>query len=119
MHLCVSRGRVNLRRMPSVVTELVEKLSLAQGGKPAHAVVVIGSGDTGEARLVLRYIHKHQEEYDTVLWLDAQSVETARSSFERCCRALGLPVETTLGDVPLQDVAPVQAVLSWLRARNE
>jgi tetratricopeptide (TPR) repeat protein len=106
---------------PLLSQELVEKLSKAQGGELAHAVAVIGLGGTGKTQLVLRYIHQHQEEYDTVLWVDAQSVETVRSSFERCCRALGLPVEATLGDGlgPLQDVTPVQAVLSWLRARSE
>ena len=104
---------------PRLSHELVEKLSKAQGGELAHAVAVIGLGGTGKTQLVLRYIQRHQEEYDTVLWLDAQSVETARSSFERCCRALGLPVEAMLSDGPLQDVAPVQAVLSWLGVRSE
>jgi tetratricopeptide (TPR) repeat protein len=68
---------------------------------------------------VLHYLQTNQEEYDTVLWLDVRSVETARSSFERCCRALDLKVETTSNNVPLHDVPPVQAVLSWLRARSE
>jgi tetratricopeptide (TPR) repeat protein len=104
---------------PRLSQELVEKLGTAQGGELAHAVAVIGLGGTGKTRLVLRYIHEHQDEYDTVLWLDVQSVETVRSGFERCCHALGLPVEATLSDGPLQDLAPVQAVLSWLRARSE
>jgi hypothetical protein len=104
---------------PQLSQELVEKLSKAQGAELAHAVAVIGLGGTGKTQLVLRYIQRHQEQYDTVLWLDVQSVETVRSSFERCCRALGLPVEATLSDGPLQDVAPVHAVLSWLRDRSE
>jgi hypothetical protein len=99
--------------------ELVEELSKAHGSELAHAVAVIGLGGTGKTQLVLRYLQKHQEEHDTVLWLEFQSVETARSSYERCCRALGLKVEATSSDVPLHDVPPVQAVLSWLRTRNE
>jgi hypothetical protein len=99
--------------------DLVEKLSRTHGSELAHAVAVIGLGGTGKTQLVLRYIQKHQEGYDTVLWLDVQSVEATRSSFERCCRALGLKVEASLSDGPLQDVPPVQAVLSWLRGRGE
>ena len=103
----------------SLSEELVEKLSRPHGCELAHAVAVIGLGGMGKTQLVLRYIHTHQEEYDTVLWLDAQRVETARSSYERCCRALGLPVEATSSDVSLQDGSLVRAVLSWLRARSE
>ena len=104
---------------PQLSLELEEKLSKTHGGELAHAIAVIGLGGTGKTQLVLRYLQKHQQEYDTVLWLDVQSVETARSSFERCCRALGLKVEATLSDGPLEGVPPVQAVLSWLRARSE
>lgn len=104
---------------PQLSQELEEKLSETHGGELAHAVAVVGLGGTGKTQLVLRYLQKHQEEYDTVLWLDVRSVETARSSFERCCRALSLKVEASLGDGPLQDVPPVQAVLSLLRARGE
>jgi Ni2+-binding GTPase involved in maturation of urease and hydrogenase len=80
---------------PQLSQELVEKLSKAQGAELVHAVAVIGLGGTGKTQLVLRYIQRHQEQYDTVLWLDVQSVETVRSSFERYCRALGLTVEAT------------------------
>jgi hypothetical protein len=104
---------------PQLSQELEEKLSKTHGGELTHAVAVVGLGGTGKTQLVLRYLQKHQEEYDTVLWLDVRSVETARSSFERCCRALSLKVEASLGDGPLQDVPPVQAVLSLLRARSE
>jgi tetratricopeptide (TPR) repeat protein len=104
---------------PQLSQELEEKLNKTHGGELAHAVAVVGLGGTGKTQLVLRYLQKHQEEYDTVLWLDVRSVETARSSFERCCRALSLNVEASLGDGPLQDVPPVQAVLSLLRARSE
>jgi GTPase SAR1 family protein len=104
---------------PQLSQELEGKLSKAHRGELAHAVAVIGLGGAGKTQLVLRYLQKHQEEYDTVLWLDVRSEETARSSYERCCRALDLKVEASLGDGPLQDVPPVQAVLSLLRARGE
>ena len=104
---------------PQLWQELLEKLGKAHGTGLAHAVAVIGLGGTGKTQLVLRYIEEHEKDYTTVLWIDVRSEETARSSYERCCRELGLPVEDAAGDGPLQDVPAVQAVLSWLRGRGE
>ena len=61
-----------------------------------HAVAVTDLEGTGKTQLVLRYIEEHEREYDAVLWIDVWSEETARSSYERCCLALGLPVEAPL-----------------------
>lgn len=104
---------------PQLWQELLEKLGKAHGTGLAHAIAVIGLGGTGKTQLVLRYIEEHEKDYNTVLWIDVRSEETARSSYERCCRELGLPVEDAAGDGPLQDVPAVQAVLSWLRGRGE
>ncbi|KAM0691630.1 hypothetical protein Q7P36_007829 [Cladosporium allicinum] len=104
---------------PQLWQELLEKLGKAHGTGLAHATAVIGLGGTGKTQLVLRYIEEHEKDYDTILWIDVRSEETARSSYERCCRALGLPVEAPLSDRLLQDMPSVQAVLSWLRSRDE
>jgi tetratricopeptide (TPR) repeat protein len=104
---------------PQLWQELLEKLGKAYGTGLAHAVAVIGLGGTGKTQLVLRYIEEHEKEYDTVLWIDVRSEETARSSYERCCRTAGLPIEAATSDVPLQNIPAVQAVLSWLRSRGE
>ena len=87
-------------RRPHLSKELDEKLGKAHGTGLAHAVAVIGLGGTGKTQLVLRYIEEHEEDYDTVFWIDVRSEETARSSYERCCRELGLPIESATGDVP-------------------
>jgi hypothetical protein len=68
---------------------------------------------------VLRYIEEHEEEYNTKFWIDVRSEETARASYERCCRKLGLQVEAAPNEGTLQDVRSVQMVLSWLRDRSE
>lgn len=106
-------------RRPHLSKELDEKLGKAHGTGLGHAVAVTGLGGTGKTQLVLRYHEEHEKEYDTVLWIDVRSEETTRSSYERCCRELGLPVEATLRNGQLQDVPAVQAVLSWLRGRGE
>jgi tetratricopeptide (TPR) repeat protein len=104
---------------PDLSKELDKKLAEQHGRASPRAVAVIGLGGTGKTQLVLHYIEKHRAEYDTILWIDARDKEAARASFERCCRALGLPVEPSRDDRPLQDVPCVQAVLSLLRNTPE
>nr|POE53442.1 nephrocystin-3 [Quercus suber] len=97
--------------------ELKQKLGRPYNGHMlAHAVALTGLGGTGKTQLVLRYLEKHEHEYDTILWLDARSLETVRSSFERCRHALGLS-ENGASQAMLQDTPTVQAVLQWLRGR--
>ena len=114
---------------PDLSKELDEKLAWQPGTGNARTIALIGLGGTGKSQLALRFIERHEAEYDTILWIDVRDEETARSSFARCCRALGLPVERrrSLGlqaepsfeEEPLQDVPHVQAVLDSLRARAE
>jgi tetratricopeptide (TPR) repeat protein len=104
---------------PELSKELGEKLSKTQGTGLAHAAAVVGLGGTGKTQLVLRYIEEHEAEYDAILWIDVRTEETARSSYERCCRVLGLPVEASADNKSLQDVPCVQAVLTWLRTRTD
>ena len=80
---------------------------------------MVGLGGTGKTQLVLRYIEEHEEEYNSVLWIDVRSKGTTRSSYERCCRELGLPVEAALSGGLLQDEPSVQVTLSWLHGRGE
>ncbi|KAK3614147.1 hypothetical protein LTR56_027444 [Elasticomyces elasticus] len=61
------------------------------GKKLAHAATVTGLGGTGKTQLVLRYIEEHEQDYKSILWIDARrrSEETARSSFEPRSRVSG------------------------------
>lgn len=102
---------------PDLSKELDEKLARQRRNASSRAVAVIGLGGTGKTQLVLHYIEEHDAEYDPILWIDVRDKEVARSSFERCCRALGLPVEPSPDERSLQDVPCVQAVLSLLRVR--
>jgi ABC-type phosphate/phosphonate transport system ATPase subunit len=102
----------------SLSQELKEKLSKTHGTGLAHAVAIVGLGGAGKTQLVLHYIERHEAEYGTILWIDARTKETARSSYERCCRMLGLPVEISSENRLLQDTPYVQAVLTWLRAQS-
>ncbi|KAK0776482.1 hypothetical protein LTR38_015492 [Friedmanniomyces endolithicus] len=85
----------------------------------AHAAAVTGRGGTGHSQLVLRFIYEHEDEYNTILRIDARSEEMAQSRYERCCRALRLRVQPVSSVGSVQDAPAVQAVLQWLRNRGQ
>lgn len=66
----------------------------------AQAIAVTGPGDSGKTRLLLRFIKEYEGKYHIILWIDAQTEGTVRSSHDRCCRALSLPVDGTSADAP-------------------
>ncbi|KAH6653678.1 hypothetical protein BKA67DRAFT_660234 [Truncatella angustata] len=108
----------------SLSDDLEEKLNkpLKGSDQVAHAVAIFGLGGTGKTQLALRYAERHKLRYDTILWIDARSEATIRSSFQRCARELKLLTETysTVPDlVALKDDPPVRIVLSWLQNRNQ
>jgi hypothetical protein len=100
--------------------ELKDAVKRPLGGAGlANGATVFGLGGTGKTQLVLRYIETHKALYESVLWLDVHSQETTKSSFERCCRQLGLPVDRRTEAQILQDSIPVRTVLRWLNSRKE
>jgi Cdc6-like AAA superfamily ATPase len=117
--------RKRLYTQPATETALLEELERKLRkpcGSPtlAHAAAVTGLGGTGKTQLVLNFIEQHKQEYYGILWIDARSEETIRSSFVRCCRTLNLPVEAaSRAETSLEDSSSLQSVLLWLRSRTE
>ncbi|KAH7190668.1 hypothetical protein BKA60DRAFT_613127 [Fusarium oxysporum] len=103
---------------------LEEKLNkpLNRSDQVAHAVAISGLGGAGKTQLALRYVERHKLHYDPILWIDARSQETIRSSFQRCARDLKL-LNETYSAMPnlaaLRDDPAVRVVLSWLQNRNQ
>lgn len=104
---------------PQLSAELSRKLSKEPGRSLAHSVTVVGLGGAKETQLVLNYIQTHEDEYNTIFWIDARSEETVRLSYQRCCRGFGLSVEATFPAGPLQDTSAVHAVMSRLRKSKD
>ena len=105
---------------PLLKNELAQKLRKPQdkSGLP-HSITITGHGGSGKSQLLLGILETHKHLYDPTIWIDAESVTTIRSGFERCSKALGLSHELLeAGDRPLHDTVVVQAVLHWLRSRN-
>ena len=68
---------------------------------------------------MLHYIEEHKTAYDAVFWIDAQSEETARSSFARCCKQLNLPTQGHTDQKALRDSPFVHMFFHWLVCRGE
>ena len=100
-------------------TELMDKLGRRYSNKNSTTVVAVtGYGGSGKSQLVLHHIDTHKDEYSPILWIDAQSADSIRSSLERCCRALDISPRTFAGVQDSLDVdAYTQAVRQWLEAR--
>lgn len=91
------------KERPCLSKELHENLRRVQDDfEPAHAVAVTGPEGTGKTQLVLRFIEENEQDYDVVLWIDVQSEEAVRSSFERCCHTLCLPFDSSATHASLQ-----------------
>jgi tetratricopeptide (TPR) repeat protein len=104
------------KERPCLSKELHENLRRVQDDfELARAVAVTGPEGTGKTQLVLRFVEENEQDYDVVLWIDVQSEEAVRSSFERCCHALCLPFDSSATHASLQGMPCVQAVLSLLR----
>lgn len=103
------------KERPRLSNELQEHLRRVQDNiEMVRAVAVTGPEGTGKTQLVLRFIEENEQDYDIVLWIDVQSEEAVRSSFERCCQALCLPFDSSATHASLQSMPCVQAVLSLL-----
>ena len=101
-------------------SELESKLSKPSRTRSlAHAAAVTGLGGTGKTQLVLHHLEEHGGQYETILWINSQTEETTRSSYERCCNALGLTVQPLSNSTIVKDDPSVLAVLQWLQSRQE
>lgn len=83
-------------------------------------LLIHGLGGAGKTQLALRYVEKHRNSYDPVLWVDAKDPEAVRSSFVRCADEMHLiPVDSThKTGTDLADFRPIQIVNRWLEARK-
>ncbi|KIY04017.1 uncharacterized protein Z520_00709 [Fonsecaea multimorphosa CBS 102226] len=88
--------------------------------KGFQAVIVHGMGGVGKTQLALNYAEETRACYDPVFWIDAQTKETVKASFERGAAALGLEFQNSpTADLELQEFPPVAGVCRWFSERDE
>ena len=105
----------------SLSREIETKLQQTSSNRSRpYAAAICGPGGTGKTQLALSYIEKHKDEFNQILWIDAENQETALTGFVRCAYSLGIPVTQILEqDAPVERTIIVQAVCQWLQSRQK
>lgn len=78
-------------------------------GIPRRPQAISGLGGIGKTQLAIEYAYRYGQEYQTVLWVKAETTETLNASYTEIARLLRLSQK----DAKEQSVI-VQAVKSWL-----
>lgn len=99
---------------------------------PPRAVALFGLGGSGKSQLALQYLQSNKDRFNPVLWLDAQTPETLRTSYWEAFEELGLEQPSgvmdqlrkgrftkTLGLIPLAEDLYIKQVMRWLETREE
>lgn len=99
---------------------------------PPRSVALWGGPTMGKTQLALRYAELNRERYNTIIWIDATTPDTAINSFSEAFYALDLPLLDSYVDelrkdgvyndrerATFADNWVVTAVLEWLSMRYE
>jgi NB-ARC domain len=106
-------------QLSSSIGEKLRNMPIIDTGVP-RILVLFGLGGIGKTQLALHFVEEHQSDFTTILWIDGNSQETIRASFERCASDLGLSVDRAYGEgVYLREMPAVRSVLSWFQRTNE
>ena len=93
-------------------------MSTKDTGVP-RILILHGLGGIGKTQLALKFVEEHKADFSPILWIDAESQDTLRASFERCASDLGLSVNRIPGqDVKLRDQPAVKGVLDWFQQQH-
>ncbi|KAL5000887.1 hypothetical protein BDV10DRAFT_199813 [Aspergillus recurvatus] len=105
---------------PSLSEEIHTKLrqSTLNRRRP-YSVAICGPGGAGKTQLALKFIEDHKSKFNPILWIDAESQETALLSFERCASELQIQNQPLGQWSRLRDSPTVQAVRRWLQRRDK
>jgi tetratricopeptide (TPR) repeat protein len=92
-----------------ILSELYRRLHSGQNMALTQPQAISGLGGIGKTQIAIEYAHRHREEYEAVLWANADSRETLEQSYGALASLLQLPESSE------QDQSRViAAVKRWL-----
>jgi hypothetical protein len=75
------------------VHDALKPISSTEGTRECGSVALVGLGGVGKTQVVLEYCYRHIEDYEMILWFQADTVERFTTSVEHAARHLGLLAE--------------------------
>ena len=71
------------------LTHLHSCVSGSHGTKDSPSIVVInGNGGVGKTQLAREYVYRYESSYDSVWWIDAQSLQSTQTGFFQMAQRL-------------------------------
>ena len=95
-------------KRPLLEEELARLLTTIRPDRdPPRSIALWGLNGGGKTQLALRFIEEHRSDYNTILWIDAQSPATTIRSFRIAFEVLGLDYPIHVLDQLRKDSGPV------------
>src|SRR2546423_14503165 len=116
----VPTWNVPFRRNPFFTgreTVVAQVHSLLHAGKTAalsQPPAISGVGGIGKTQTAVEYAYRYREEYQHVLWVQANTSETLLANFVALAKLLSLPEQ----DAPEQQII-VHALKQWLETHSD
>jgi hypothetical protein len=95
-----------------LLTQLESTLHTGQPMALSQPQAISGLGGIGKTQIAVEYAYRHRQDYQAVLWAQAQNQETLLSSYGEIGRVLGLPVREEQDQTVM-----LQAVKGWLQTQ--
>jgi tetratricopeptide (TPR) repeat protein len=89
-------------------------MALRSGAGPVQPQAIIGMGGIGKTQIALEYAYRFQEDYQAVLWAQADTHEVLFSAFVTCAQLLNLPEK----DAQDQQIV-VSGLLQWMKTHSK
>ncbi|KAJ9663362.1 hypothetical protein H2198_000879 [Neophaeococcomyces mojaviensis] len=105
---------------PELEQQLQAQLSASadpQQSKEPRTVVIWGLGGAGKSQLALRYVQKHQQDYQAVFWIEAGRKETIERDYVQIYKQLYPSLSSSNATMPVEDA--ITGVNSWLQGQDK
>ena len=110
-------GRGFPRQNPNFVGReaLLQRLADSLLWSPVAVQALYGTGGVGKTQLAAEFAYRHRDDYDMIVWIDAENADLIPGQLVELAPELGLPTDSDVTQTAAQVLAVLERVeLSWL-----